>query len=85
MVNVYCFQEALRACVFTKLPQLIRQRPIKLVVVDSIAALFRCEFGAGEMLGRAKQLTDFGVQLRKLAISANIPVVCVNQVFLSPE
>jgi RecA/RadA recombinase len=50
-----------------------------LIIIDSIAALFRTEFTSGEMASRAKLLTAFGTQLRKLAHVHSVPVVCVNQ------
>ncbi len=53
---------------------------MKLIVVDSLAALFRCEFESGEMFSRAKQLQRFGGRLHALSLKHNIPVVCVNQV-----
>ena len=63
-----------------KLPSLLTQHSVKLVVVDSIAALFRVEFSKGEAVQRAQLLRAFGSQLRKLSNDFGAAVVCVNQV-----
>ena len=53
---------------------------IKLIIIDSIAALFRCEYTAQQTAQRARKLSEFGSQLYKLGTKYNIPVICVNQV-----
>ncbi len=53
---------------------------MKLVVIDSIAALFRVEFGAGQAIQRAQLLREFGHQLKMLSEKHSAAVVCVNQV-----
>lgn len=55
-------------------------RKIGLVVIDSIAALFRVEYGAGEAASKAQALFAFGARLKTLAHQYNCVVVCVNQV-----
>ena len=64
-----------------KLPSMLQQyQSIKLLVVDSIAALFRAEFTTAQLVHRANLLRSFGAQLHKLANHYNIAVVCTNQV-----
>uniref|UniRef100_A0A8D2J5T0 X-ray repair cross complementing 3 n=1 Tax=Varanus komodoensis TaxID=61221 RepID=A0A8D2J5T0_VARKO len=53
---------------------------VRLVVVDSIAALFRCEFSAKDSVLKAKYLQMFGARLHRLSSKFQIPVVCINQV-----
>ena len=59
---------------------LLNRGAIKLVIIDSIAALFRVEYSFGETSKRAKVLRSSGAQLHKLSHQHGIPVVCVNQV-----
>lgn len=63
-----------------RLPLLLNRGAIKLVIIDSITALFRVEYSLGETSKRAKVLRSFGAQLQKLSHLHSIPVVCVNQV-----
>ena len=53
---------------------------MKLVVVDSIAALFRAEFGPHQLARRSELLRAFGAQLLRLSDLYSVAVVCVNQV-----
>lgn len=66
-----------------KLPALMKKAKVRLVVVDSIAALFRCEYSAHESVARAKQLSIIARELHQLYTKHNIPVICVNQVTAS--
>ena len=66
-----------------RVPFLINRSGIKLVIIDSIAALFRVEFTVRETSQRAKALRSFGAQLHNLTSQYGIAVVCVNQVCLS--
>lgn len=50
------------------------------MVIDSIAALFRVEFGINQAAQRAKLLQACGAQLQCLSESYDVAVVCVNQV-----
>lgn len=59
---------------------LLTKTRVKLVVIDSIAALFRVEFNLDELPERAKVLSKFGRLLHDLSFKNNIAVVCVNQV-----
>ena len=51
-----------------------------LLVVDSVAALFRSEFQADQGLERSRHLTAFATALHKLSASYQLPILCVNQV-----
>ena len=73
-------QDQLWYCIDQRLPLLLAKGQVKLIVVDSLAALFRCEFEPGEMFSRAKQLQRFGGKLHYLSRQHNVPVICVNQV-----
>lgn len=77
----------LRNIITHRLPVLLKRGIIKLVIIDSIAALFRVEYSFGETSKRAKVLRSFGAQLHKLSHQHEIPVVCVNQVsdVIQPE
>jgi len=70
----------LKNIIYHRLPVLLNRGPIKLVIIDSIAALFRVEYSFGETSKRAKVLRSFGAQLHRLSHQCGIPVVCVNQV-----
>ena len=63
-----------------KLPSLLSQQSVKLIIIDSLAALFRIEFTAGQAAQRAQLLRAFGAQLRRLSNEYGAAVVCVNQV-----
>jgi DNA-repair protein XRCC3 len=55
-------------------------RPIKLLIIDSLTALFRTEFGYKECLQRSHVLHRFASALKKLSHIYHLPVVIVNQV-----
>ncbi|KAG5857700.1 DNA repair protein XRCC3 isoform X1 [Anguilla rostrata] len=71
---------ALQACVTQRLPILLSRGLARLVVVDSVAALFRCEFQADETIERARHLLAFASSLQRLSHSFRTPVLCINQV-----
>lgn len=51
-----------------------------MIVIDSIAALFRCEFEAKDSFARAKCLQKFGAALHSLSNQFMVPILCINQV-----
>ncbi|XP_075699993.1 DNA repair protein XRCC3 isoform X2 [Rhinoderma darwinii] len=67
-------------CITKKLPILLRRGHIRLIVIDSIAALFRCEFSAKDAALKAKHLQSLGAKLHHLSTSFTAPVFCINQV-----
>ena len=80
IVSFSSLQSSLSIQLQYKLPSLLTQQRVKLVVVDSMAALFRVEFSGAQASQRAQLLRSFGAQLRKLSDSFSTAVVCVNQV-----
>ncbi|KAK1150371.1 DNA repair protein XRCC3 [Acipenser oxyrinchus oxyrinchus] len=72
--------DSLNSCISKRVPILLSRGLVRLVVVDSIAALFRCEFEAKDALLRAKHLLAFGATLHSLSHRFKTPIVCVNQV-----
>ncbi|XP_021927079.1 DNA repair protein XRCC3, partial [Zootermopsis nevadensis] len=72
--------ESLKQCLFVQLPQLLTRHSIRLIVVDSIAGLFRADYEPSDAINRAKDLQIVGSQLHKLAEKFHMAVICVNQV-----
>uniref|UniRef100_A0A8C3B8D0 DNA repair protein XRCC3 n=1 Tax=Cairina moschata TaxID=8855 RepID=A0A8C3B8D0_CAIMO len=67
-------------CITKRISLLLKRGMVRLVVIDSIAALFRCEFGASDSVLKARYLQMFGAQLHSLSTRFSTPVVCINQV-----
>lgn len=67
-------------CVSKRVPILLSRGMARLVVVDSIAAPFRCEFHLQASAVRAKHLHSLGAALRRLSSTFRSPVLCINQV-----
>uniref|UniRef100_A0A1A7Y733 X-ray repair complementing defective repair in Chinese hamster cells 3 n=1 Tax=Iconisemion striatum TaxID=60296 RepID=A0A1A7Y733_9TELE len=72
--------ESLKVCLSRRAPLLLARGLVRLVVVDSVAALFRCEFQADDWLERNKQLLIFSSMLHHLSQEFDTPVLCINQV-----
>ena len=53
---------------------------VKLIVLDSIAALFRVEYTMNEAIERSKAVNKFGQELLKLSHRHIVAVLCINQV-----
>ncbi|CAI9730113.1 repair XRCC3-like isoform X1 [Octopus vulgaris] len=77
--------ESLIVCLERKLPVLIKRRKIKLIVLDSVAALFRSEYAIEDTLLRSKHLSSIAKELHHVNMHYNIPVMCVNQVTASEK
>lgn len=73
-------QDTLLACVSKKVPVLLSRGMARLLVIDSVAALFRCESDAPASAPRARRLQALGAALRQLSATYQSPVLCVNQV-----
>ncbi|XP_037541167.1 DNA repair protein XRCC3-like [Nematolebias whitei] len=71
--------ESLQVCLSCRAPILLAQGLVRIIVIDSVAALFRCEFQADNWLERNKQLLTFSSNLHRLSIEFNTPVLCINQ------
>ncbi|XP_012729790.2 DNA repair protein XRCC3 isoform X2 [Fundulus heteroclitus] len=72
--------DSLQVCLSRRAPLLLAQGLVRLVVVDSVAALFRSEFQADDWLERNKQLLTFASMLHHLSQEFTTPVLCINQV-----
>ncbi|CAL4063014.1 unnamed protein product [Meganyctiphanes norvegica] len=70
--------DSLADCVQYQLPVLVKKRDVGLLIIDSIAAVFRVE-EAGED-SRYKTLQTLGYRLHKLAMTYNVAVLAINQV-----
>jgi DNA repair protein RadA len=70
-----------------KIRELIRDgMPIKLVIVDSLTALFRAEYiGRGTLSDRQQKINRHMHNLQKLADNYNIAIYVTNQVMAKPD
>lgn len=71
------YQENLMSCVFSRLPKLMTQHSIGLIIIDSIAGVFRLESDA---VTRADNMRRLALTLQALADEHECAVVCINQV-----
>ncbi|KFP19423.1 DNA repair protein XRCC3 isoform X1 [Egretta garzetta] len=67
-------------CITKRISLLLTRGMVRLVVIDSIAALFRCEFGVSDSVRKARYLQMFGAQLHNLSTRFRTPIMCINQV-----
>ncbi|XP_044024577.1 DNA repair protein XRCC3 [Siniperca chuatsi] len=72
--------DSLQVCLSRRVPLLLARGLVRLLVVDSVAALFRSEFQAADWLERTKQLLTFSSTLHHLSHEFTTPVLCINQV-----
>ncbi|XP_076611931.1 DNA repair protein XRCC3 [Chaetodon auriga] len=72
--------DSMQVCLSRRVPLLLARGLIRLLVVDSVAALFRSEFQAADWLERTKQLLAFSSTLHHLSQEFTTPVLCINQV-----
>ncbi|XP_048075876.1 DNA repair protein XRCC3 isoform X2 [Ursus arctos] len=77
--------DTLLECVSKKVPMLLSRGMARLVVIDSVAAPFRCEFDGPAAIPRARRLQALGAALRRLSCSFRSPVLCINQVTEAAE
>ena len=63
-----------------RLPGLLSKVNLKIIVIDSIAALFRTEYDLKDMSERAKTLAKFGRRLHDISWKEKSCVFCINQV-----
>nr|XP_021186357.2 DNA repair protein XRCC3 [Helicoverpa armigera] len=73
----------LLSCVRVRLRKLLDQHDLSLIVIDSIAAPFRCE--STNYVKRAEELREIAIQLTTLAKEYNLAILCINQVTASFE
>uniref|UniRef100_A0A3Q0SVJ2 X-ray repair complementing defective repair in Chinese hamster cells 3 n=1 Tax=Amphilophus citrinellus TaxID=61819 RepID=A0A3Q0SVJ2_AMPCI len=72
--------DSLQVCLNRRAPLLLARGLVRLIVVDSVAALFRAEFQADDWLERNRQLLTFSSTLHRLSQEFSTPVLCINQV-----
>ncbi|XP_003435154.1 DNA repair protein XRCC3 [Canis lupus familiaris] len=77
--------DSLLECVREKVPVLLSRGMARLVVIDSVAAPFRCEFDGPALVPRARHLQALGAALRRLSCAFQSPVLCINQVTEATE
>ncbi|XP_040920122.1 DNA repair protein XRCC3 [Toxotes jaculatrix] len=72
--------ETLQLCLSRRVPLLLARGVVRLLVVDSVAALVRCQFQADDWQERNKQLLTLSSTLHHLSQEFTTPVLCINQV-----
>ncbi|XP_037359982.1 DNA repair protein XRCC3 [Talpa occidentalis] len=72
--------DTLLDCVRRKVPMLLARGMARLLVIDSVAAPFRCEYAGPAAAPRARCLQRLGRELRRLSWAFQSPVLCINQV-----
>lgn len=81
--NVAVFSPANAAdlsALIQSLESLIIERAAKLVIIDSIAALMRADFGRERLMERQALLGEHAARLKRLAEAFRVPIVVTNQV-----
>ena len=69
-----------------KASEMVKEKNIRLVIVDSLTAQFRSEFiGRGQLAGRQQKLNKQIRTLQKLAEMSNVVVLVTNQVMERPD
>jgi DNA-repair protein XRCC3 len=63
-----------------RLPIMMEQRKVRLIVIDSIAALIRPEFDGQENVDKAQFLFALGGRLQQLSNTFTCPILVINQV-----
>lgn len=74
------FKDSLNSCIHQKLPHLLSSGSVKLVIVDSVAAVFRCDYELKDMYKRSKHMASLAASLHRMSSKYCLPIVCVNQV-----
>lgn len=72
--------DSLNSCIHQKLPHLLSSGSVKLVIVDSVAAVFRCDYELKDMYKRSKHMASLAASLHRISSKYCLPIVCVNQV-----
>lgn len=72
--------EQLRRCLCVRLPQLLRQKDIGLLVIDSIAGVFRSENQDVCYSSRGQDIGLIAASLHGVCNKYKVGIVCVNQV-----
>lgn len=67
-------------CLDTKIPQMITNSKISLIVLDSIAGPLRSEFTGDDWKEKITTIHKIGTAITKLARQLDVPIIVVNQV-----
>ncbi|NXU96931.1 XRCC3 protein, partial [Cettia cetti] len=73
--------DTFQQCITSRLSLLLARGMVRLVVIDSMAALFRGDFGPAQAALKARYLQTFGAQLHSLSTRFRTPIMCINQVW----
>jgi RecA/RadA recombinase len=65
-------------CIRIRLPKLLSQNQISLIVIDSVAGPFRVE--CTNYIQRAQDLRELAYLLLNIAVTHNVAILCINQV-----
>ena len=68
-----------------RIPALLKNSDVRLIVIDSIAALFRVEYTLNENVERSRALAELGQKLHKISHEYSTAIVCINQVRSNPH
>ncbi len=69
-----------------KVPEMIEEKKVKLIIIDSLTSHFRADFiGRGELASRQQKLNKHLHQLQRLADAYNLVVYITNQVMSRPD
>lgn len=82
LINFVLFQEELLSCVDNRLPVLMTKYPIGLIIIDSVAAVFRTH---SNTVNRSNDLRKLVSSLLRLSHQYSCGIVCVNQVANIPK
>lgn len=86
--NIYvarAFNTEHQILLIEKAPEMIEEKKIKLVIVDSLTSHFRSDFpGRGELAGRQQKLNKHLHQLLRLSDAYNLAIYITNQVMSDP-
>uniref|UniRef100_H3CGT7 DNA repair protein n=1 Tax=Tetraodon nigroviridis TaxID=99883 RepID=H3CGT7_TETNG len=72
--------DSLQRCLSRRVPLLLARGLVRLLVLDSVAAVFRGEFQAAEWQERTRQMLSVSSTLHRLSWDFATPVLCINQV-----
>lgn len=70
----------MRQCILGRLPKLLSKQKVGLIVIDSVAGIFRSSYENNEIRNRAEDMRVVGGHLHKIASQFGVCVICVNQV-----
>ena len=80
-----CYNSDHQSLLGEKATDLVKEKGIKLIIVDSLTAQFRAEFiGRGQLSDRQQKLNKHMHTLMKLAEMSNVAVLVTNQVMQNP-